>query len=108
VIASVALLAVVGLYAWVNWPGRFSYSNYERIEVGMSRERVAELLGSPGEETKTIPGFPRYVFRPGAPPGWTGVVWGDTFVHWQDGNRDIYVGLSEGRVASKYYWEPSL
>jgi hypothetical protein len=96
------------LYSWADRPGSFSHSNYQRIENGMSREQVAELLGSPGEETKTIPGFPAYVHLPGAPPGWTGVVWGDTFVHWQSGSRDIYVGFFEGRVSSKHYWEPSL
>ena len=111
VIASaVALLAVAAglLYAWTERTGCFSYSNYQRIQAGMSREQVAELLGSPGEETKNIPGVPPYVRLPGAPPGWRGAVWGDTFVHWQDGSRDIYVGFSEGRVTSKDYWEPSL
>jgi hypothetical protein len=33
---------------------------------------------------------------------------GDTFVHWQDGYRDIYVGFVEGRVTSKHFWKPSL
>jgi hypothetical protein len=103
------VLAAVGLlYAWVNRQGCFSYSNYQRIQNGMNREQVAALLGSPGEETKSIPEFPAYVQLPGAPPGWTGVVWGDKFVHWQSGNREIYVGFAEGRVTSKHYWEPSL
>jgi hypothetical protein len=35
-------------------------------------------------------------------------VWGDTFVRWQDGDRDIYVGFAEGLVTSKFFWEPSL
>jgi hypothetical protein len=104
-----ALFVVAGvglLYVWQNRPGRFSYSNFQRIQNGMTREQVTELLGSPGEETESIPGFPPYV--PGAPPGWTGVVWGDTFVHWQSGDREIYVGFLKGRVTSKHYWEPSL
>jgi hypothetical protein len=109
-VSSVALLLIAAgaLTAWIYWPGCFSYANYQRIQVGMSREQVAELLGSPGEETESIPGHPPYVHLPGAPPGWTGVVWGDTFVHWEDGGRDIYVGFAEGRVTSKFYWEPSL
>jgi len=110
-IASVlAVLAIaIGLpYAWTQRTGCFSYSNYQRIQNRMSREQVIELLGSSGEVTQNIPEFPPYVHLPGAPPGWTGVVWGDTFVHWRDGNRDIYVGFSEGRVTSKDYWEPSL
>ena len=108
--SAVVLLAVAAvlLYARADRTACFSYTDYQRIQNGMSREPVAELLGSPGEETKSIPGFPAYVHLPGAPPGWTGVVWGDTFVHWQDGDRDIYVGFAEGRVTSKHYWEPSL
>lgn len=102
------LVAAGALTAWWYWPGCFSHANYDRIQSGMSREQVAKLLGSPGEETKSIPGHPPYVQKPGYPPGWTGVVWGDTFIHWQDGYRDIYVGFVEGRVASKWYYEPSL
>jgi len=102
------LIAAGALTALVYWPGCFSHTNYERVQVGMSREQVAELLGSPGEETTNIPGYPAYVHLPGAPPGWTGVVWGDMFVHWQDGSQDIYVGFAGGRVTSKHYWELSL
>lgn len=103
------LLAAVGVVtAWWYWPGCFSYANYGRIQPNMSREQVAELLGSPGEVVESIPHHPPYVQKPGYPPGWTGAVWGDTFVHWQDGNRDIYVGFVEGRATSKHFWEPSL
>jgi hypothetical protein len=102
----VGLVGLGALAAWVYWPGCVSHANYERIQVGMSRELVAKLLGSPGEETECIPGYPPYVHLPGAPPGWTGIVWGDTFVHWQDGSQEIYVGFIQGRVASKdYSWE---
>jgi hypothetical protein len=101
-------IAVSSIYAWVNQTGCFSYANFERIQVGMSREEVADLLGSFGQETTSIPGYPPYVHLPGAPPGWTGVVWGDTFVHWEDDGREIYVGFSNGRVTSTHYWEPSL
>lgn len=100
------LIALGALAAWVYWPGCFSNANYERIQVGMSREQVAKLLGSPGEETKSIRGYPSYVHLPGAPPGWRGVVWGDTFLRWQDGDREIYVGFSEAQVTNKHYWEP--
>jgi len=107
-ITPLLLVAAGALTAWMYWPGCFSDANYERIEVGMSREQVAEWVGSPGEETKSIPGHPAYVQKPGYPPGWTGVVWGDTFVHWQNGYRSIYVGFVEGRVTSKWFYEPSL
>ncbi|MCE9562739.1 MAG: hypothetical protein K8U57_11895 [Planctomycetes bacterium] len=102
------LIATGALTAWVYWQGCFSHANYTRIRDSMSREQVAELLGSSGEETKSIPCHPSYVQKPGYPPGWTGVVWGDTFIHWQDGSRGVYVGFVEGRVVSKCYLEPSL
>lgn len=106
----VALLLAAGgaLTAWVYPPGCISHANYERIRAGMSREQVVELLGSPGEVSKSIPHWPPYIHEPGYPPGWTGVVWGDTFVHWQEGHRDIYVGFAGGRVTSEWYKEPSL
>jgi hypothetical protein len=107
VVLSVVVAASVCLSAWVCWPGRMSYVNYYRVQVGMSRERVAELLGSRGEESADIPGFPPYVHLPGAPPGWTGVVWGDTFVRWQSGDLEVYVGFSEGQVVSKNLLETS-
>lgn len=110
IIADILLLVVTlgGIAAWICWPGCFSRFNYGRIDVGMSRDRVTELLGSPGEETTLIPGHPPYVEKPGAPPGWLGVVWGDTFVHWRDGDRDIYVGFTAGLVTSKFFYEVSL
>jgi SmpA / OmlA family len=109
-IAVVVLLYVTvgGVGAWWLWPGCFSKANYDRIQPGMSRDQVAALLGSPGRETKSIPHHPPYHQKPGYPPGWTGAVWGDTFIHWQDGYKDIYVGFADGQVTSKFYWEPSL
>jgi hypothetical protein len=81
-IVVVLMLAAGGmLTVWSRRPGWLSETNYERIRVDMSRQQVAELLGSPGEISKSIPHWPRYVHEPGYPPGWTGVVWGDTFVY---------------------------
>lgn len=108
--AGLAAVAALTLVVWRDreQAGEVSYRNYERISVGMTREQVEALLGSAGEEVKTIPQFPAYIHPPDVPPGWTGVVWGDTFVRWQSGDRDIHIGFSEGRVTSKHYWEPSL
>jgi hypothetical protein len=106
---AVMVAATVSLpLAWVTWPGCFSYCNYQRIQNGMNRQQVTELLGSAGEETTSIPGYPPYVHLPGAPPGWTGVVWGDTFVRWYSDGVEIYVGFSEGCVTSKCYLATSL
>ena len=101
-------LAPTCLFAWVCWPGSFTRCNYERIQPGMSREQVAALLGSPGEVIQGVPDiYPRRNV-PGAPPGWSGVVWGDTYLHWSEGNRDIYVGMVKGVVANKYFFDLSL
>jgi outer membrane protein assembly factor BamE (lipoprotein component of BamABCDE complex) len=71
VVLVLSVLTVVAgiLLAWVYGAGCFSHTNFQRIQSGMSREQVTALLGSPGEETKSIPGFPEYVHLPGAPPG---------------------------------------
>lgn len=95
------------IYFWSIWPGCFSYNNYDKIRVGMNRERAVEILGSEGEVTKSIPGFPPYVHLPGAPPQNTGVVWGDVYVQWTDGDRTIYIGFANGVVTSKYFDEYS-
>lgn len=108
-VVALSTMAAFGLsQMWVDRPGCFSHSNFLHIQTGMSREQVAGLLRSSGDEVKSIPEFPPYVRLDGAPPGWTGVVWGDTFVRWKSGDRDIHVGFTEGRVTSKCYWEPSL
>ena len=44
---------------------------------------------------------------PGAPPGWHGVVWGDTVVEWRFGQAEIWVAFVDGRVNTKHYWMPS-
>lgn len=105
---AVAVLAAVGAAVWLTRPGCFSWSNYDRIAAGMSREQVAALLGSPGQVVEHVPGWA--VKRPDAPPGENGFVWGDTYVVWCPGwGCDvIYVGFSGGRVVSKWYWEHPL
>lgn len=81
----------------------------------MTLERVEELFGSPGEEIsfKEIPQVPLYARFKEAAEGWLGVVWGDRCYRWTkddrwSGDRTIYVGISEGRVVSKYLIELSL
>jgi hypothetical protein len=104
----VALIAAGMLYDLEHWREYAAARDCERIRIGMSREQVDELLGSHGEVTKNILGFPPYAHVPGAPPGWNGCVWGDTFVLWEFGSAEIFVGFSEGRVTSKYFNMPSL
>jgi hypothetical protein len=94
---------IVALFFWLARAGVASSFNYDRIQPGMSREQVEALLGSAGTEVKSIPGVQPDMQAPGAPPGWTGVVWGDTYLYWESGPDQIWVGLSEGRVVSKHY-----
>ena len=44
-----------------------------------------------------------------APPGWNLVVWGDSYKRWgpEFGNH-ILIGIRDGKVLSKWYWEYSL
>ncbi len=112
VLVAPAVVLVVGslVYIWQTQPERALGQNCERIRVGMSREEVAALFGSPGEEigADQMPGYPPYAHDPAAPPGWNGVVWGDTFVVWHAGQATVFVGFSNGRVTSKCFLMPSL
>jgi hypothetical protein len=109
-------LAVLGCVAWWNQTGCISYRNFERINKGMELERVEELLGSPREEIPLheVPGVPPYAKFPEAPDGWLGVVWGERCYRWEEhgrwigGDRTIYVGVTGGRVVSKFLDEDSL
>jgi hypothetical protein len=111
-------LVAAGLFAalivaamWSCRPGCFSHPNYERIRVGMGVGEVDRLLGGAGAVVRPeeVPTYPEaYGLKPGAPAGWYGVVWGDEFREWWEDERHIMVGLKDGRVVSKWYWEPSL
>jgi hypothetical protein len=103
------VLLTTAVVAWLCWPGCLSYFNFYRISEGMTREQVQALLGSAGQEVSSdsIPGYAPSVHLPGAPPGWTGVVWGDSFVEWRGEGPTIIIGFEHGKVTSKYYWQPS-
>lgn len=109
-------LVITGSVAWRNQTGCVSYRNYERIEKGMELEQVQQLLGSSGDEIlgMHVPTVPPYAKFSEAPDGWLGVVWGEQFFRWQEkdrwfgGDRTIYVGVSDGRVVSKYLFEHTL
>jgi hypothetical protein len=105
-----ATVAVFTLVAWWNRTGCFSYRNYERIETGMLLEEVDGLLGRPGEEIppEWVSTVPPWAKISGSPAGWLGVVWGDRFFLWKSGHCEVFVGVTDGRVTSKWYWEPSL
>ncbi|WP_439626239.1 hypothetical protein [Gemmata sp.] len=115
-VATLVSVLVVALgAAWWNRPGCYSGRNYERIEKGMTLEQVEALLGKPGEEVPDyeIPrGRPRGeppdpTFGGDVPGSWCGGVWGDPVYRWWKtrpyvGAAQILVGVSGGRVISKY------
>jgi hypothetical protein len=109
--APLLVLTISGvLYAWQTQPERALAEKCQAIRVGMSRDEVVLLFGSPGEEIRgdEMPGYPPYAHDPAAPPGWNGVVWGDKFFIWHAGQAVVYVGFSNGRVTSKCFLMPSL
>jgi hypothetical protein len=105
-----AAVAVLTLAIWWDRTGCFSYRNYERIETGMRLEEVENLLGCHGDEVSStsVTRVPAYAKLPESPTGWYGVVWGDRFFLWKSGHCKVFVGVTDGWVTSKWYWEPSL
>ncbi len=95
---------------WWNQFGCFSAVNYDRIAMGMDVGEVQALLGSMGEEIpfSEVPGLRPADKLPGSPEGWLGVVWGEKCFRWKDAHRQILVGLSGGKVASKYLLDHGL
>ena len=95
----------LGLASRLDPPGYPSQRNFDRIEKGMDLEQVERLLG-PGEQIRPTeaPGVPPYAKFPDSPDGCYGVVWGDHFFRWRDGEDAVLVGFSNGTVASKYRW----
>jgi hypothetical protein len=89
--------------------GKFSYANYERIQVGMTLTEVERLLGAPGEEIDES-----FVALTNVGDKKTKrVVSGDKYYKWFKDKADvlgawIVISLKNGLVAEKYYWEPSL
>jgi hypothetical protein len=108
-IPPVLLIAAIRQYDWEHRREYAALQDFQRIQTGMTRDQVADLLGSPGEEVSIdfIPRHPQDTRLPGAPPGWTGVVWGDTVLYWHFGQLTIWVAFIDGRVNSKADWLPS-
>jgi hypothetical protein len=125
------VLVGLGLFALLYCPpGRFSYCNYQRVQLGMTLPDVEALLG-PGTEigrdrlpvvVRPAPG----VVVPPDPPGGpyrtvrdypvveVPVVDGDRFFRWEadapwlQSGAYIIVAFRDGKVCDKTYWEPSL
>jgi hypothetical protein len=102
--------SVAGILAWSDRTGCLSRGNYERVTKGMELSQVELLLGGPGEEIppEQVPTVPSWARFADAPEGWPGVVWGERYFRWETGSRTIHIGVQDGKVVSKWYWEPSL
>jgi hypothetical protein len=75
---------------------------YDKISVGTGIDEVEKRLGAgkelPANEVPRLQGMGKEVMS----------VTGDQFFEWTEGSREIWVGVKDGRVYSKWYWEPSL
>jgi hypothetical protein len=108
---AVLLSAWKTLDLWVDYvEGPISSRGFSRIKIGMSLDEVEAILG-PGEQISLehvtqIPGSP-YAKRKG---NLDLVVEGDEFFRWHNSKcgMEIQLGLRDGRVCDKWYWEPSL
>jgi hypothetical protein len=113
-VAALGLTALVvfnfALDAYLHRPGRFCYRNYERIRVGMTLPEVEALLGGPGREIAREDLPQSRDFGPPVPHKWSKpVLIGERFFGWlapeQFKGGGIIVGLKNGRVIDKWYWE---
>lgn len=98
----IALLLLVSSSILCVSCSRISKENYTRIKNGMTLREVETLLG-PGTETER-----QYV--PTTSPTREPVVYGDRFYSWKDvqTGKEIFVGVKDGVVCDKWYWEPDL
>ncbi len=100
VMVLVPTIVILGSVVW--WwyrPGCFSEQNFDRLEIGMPLEKAEELLGSKAQ--------PGWVIEQGGRP----LVTGDSYYRWEDNgwsHRTIFVGVTNGRIVSKYLYEMPL
>jgi hypothetical protein len=84
--------------------GRVNYLNYLRIQKGMTLDEVEHLLGRGreinGSNIPQSPSFSEPIPERRAQP----VVRGDRCFVWETESLEIYVGVTENVVQSKWYW----
>jgi hypothetical protein len=105
VLAVLAVGLLVGLHIRDECrSGKITRCNYDKVKIGMTVKEAEAFLG-PGDEVEmeSIPGT-----RDGA------VVSGERAFRWAKGvpgpmsSRAVWVGVRNGKICSKWYWEPSL
>ncbi len=98
-LALVTLVVIAPLILAECRTGVISECNFEKIRLGMTVSEAEAILGS-GQELEG-----KYVPYTDTGP----VINGDRFFKWEGGTtaRAVWVGIRNGRICDKWYWEPS-
>ncbi|HLW68372.1 MAG TPA: hypothetical protein VKS79_23850 [Gemmataceae bacterium] len=100
---TVGLLTCLAFWYFFLWcpPKEVCECNYKKLKIGMTLDQVELVLGEPGVEMP-VNEVPRYPSGP--------VVQGDSFYEWKGSINGIkvIVGIKDGRVCDKWYWEADL
>jgi hypothetical protein len=84
--------------------GKVVRCNYEKVKVGMTVREAETFLGPRPEfleEGVPVERWPDGRIVP--------VVSGDSCLKWEDRTtgKDVWVGVKNGKIINKWYWEPS-
>ena len=108
------LMAFATLVAFDCHPGKYSTCNFGQVREGMKLEEVKALLGKPDvviDESQLpsfVTGLPAPLSAVVQPSRVTPIDPGHTFYRWSNGSAEAIIGLKDGLVKGKWYWEPSL
>jgi hypothetical protein len=94
---------IISVLLWYYLEETRFYRKYTRIHLGMTIKDVEGILGKGQNHQKEDVPVGRF-------PGGTivPVVVGERFINWEYKFKTIWVGMRNGEVVSKWYWEPSL
>jgi hypothetical protein len=86
-------------------PGQVTECNYRKIKAGMTVSEAERFLGP--SEQRPADFVPKALWPDGAI---VRVVSGDRLFTWRDEatGREVWVGVSDGKIRSHWYWQPSL
>jgi hypothetical protein len=101
VLLAIGLLALMAIAECQN--GKVTRCNYDKVKAGMTVREAETFLGLSQESSE------EWVPSERRPEGVARVVSGDKYFHWEDKTtaRDVWVGVRNGKIINKWYWEPS-
>ncbi len=106
VLLAIGLLALMAIAECQN--GKVTRCNYDKVKAGMT-VREAEIFLGPSQESSE-----KWVPSERSPDGIARVVSGDRYFKWEDKriengtpDRSVWVGVRNGKIINKWYWEPS-